>query len=77
MILNKATGDIYVSCFTAKVIKVLNQEGEVDIFASMDMHPAGINIMSRTSLKASILLMCWPSLLYLCIPEDIASAIQH
>jgi hypothetical protein len=44
MILNKATGDIYVSCFTAKVIKVLNQEGEVDIFASMDMHPAGIGV---------------------------------
>ncbi|XP_063417246.1 uncharacterized protein LOC134699750 [Mytilus trossulus] len=46
MTINKATGDIYVSCFTAKVIKVVNQEGEIDIFAQMDMHPAGIGVTS-------------------------------
>lgn len=46
MIVNKATGDIYVSCFTAKVIKVVNDDGEVDIFAQIDMHPAGIGVTS-------------------------------
>lgn len=42
--LNKATGELYISCFASKQIKVATPDGEVVPFASLDLHPAGIAI---------------------------------
>ncbi|KAK3083391.1 hypothetical protein FSP39_021455 [Pinctada imbricata] len=46
MVVNKATDEVFVSCFASKNIKVVNTVDEVDLFATANLHPAGISVNS-------------------------------
>lgn len=47
MVVNKATDELFVSCFPSKHIKVVNSVGEVEVFATSSLHPAGISVNSH------------------------------
>lgn len=47
MVVNKATDELFVSCFPSKHIKVVNSVGEVETFATSSLHPAGISVNSH------------------------------
>jgi len=44
MAVNKATDDIYVTCFANKSVKVIDRNKEVSNFLFLPLHPAGITI---------------------------------
>ena len=46
MVVNKATDEVFVSCFASKNIKVVNSVDEVELFATANLHPAGISVNS-------------------------------